>query len=143
MSQIFDRLGNLIRSAFSGDPDDFDFSTTNSRLDPDMQAAWDELNDFLNEDDSESTYSGGEAKYESHHSSSSIPGELAGDYRTLGVSPGTPLAEVKKAYKKLAIKYHPDRFANEPDQLKNATEMMKKLNLAYHNIRKYETSKKS
>jgi DnaJ-domain-containing protein 1 len=142
VSQIFDRLGNLIRSAFSEDPDKFDFSRTNSNLDPDMQAAWDELNDFLNEDDFNDSYSGSNAGSRTK-ASSSVPSELLADYKTLEVSPGTPLAEVKISYKKLAIKYHPDKFANNPEKLKKATEMMKKLNMAYQNIKQYEKSKAS
>lgn len=140
MSQIFDRLGNLIKSAFSGDSDDFDFSSTNSNPDPDMKAAWDELNDFLNEDDFEPSSS--KSTGEQHRSTSSYPQSILADYVTIGIPAGTAMIEVKKAYKQMAIKYHPDRFASNPEKMKNATEMMKKLNMAYSNIKKYEAENK-
>ena len=133
MNQIFDRLGNLIRSTFSDDSDDYDFTVKGPNIDPDMKAAWAELNDFLNEDDFS------EAKYENNSpGNSDIPIELKPDYSTLNVEFGVEFSEVKKAYKKLAIQNHPDRFANDPSKLKKATETMKKLNSAFHNIRKFE-----
>ncbi len=46
-------------------------------------------------------------------------------YEVLGVSKGAPLDEIKKSYRKLALKYHPDRNADNPeasDLFKEATE---------------------
>jgi DnaJ-class molecular chaperone len=48
-------------------------------------------------------------------------------YRTLGVSRDTAAADVKKAYRKLARKYHPD--VNPGD--KQAEERFKKISEAY------------
>lgn len=141
MSQIFDRLGNLIRSAFSADPDDFDFSRTNSSMDPDMQAAWDELNDFLNEDDFDDSASTASGTSGSGANRSSIPADIAEAFKILEVPAGSNMEQVKHGYKKMAIKYHPDRFANNPEKMKNATEMMKRLNVAYQKIKKYNKEK--
>lgn len=54
-------------------------------------------------------------------------------YKVLGVSPSASDEEIKKAYRELAKKYHPDAYANNP--LKDlAAEKMKEINEAYDRI---------
>ena len=48
-------------------------------------------------------------------------------YDTLGVSRDASSAQIKKAYKKLAMKYHPDRNAGD----KKSEEKFKELSEAY------------
>ena len=56
-------------------------------------------------------------------------------YSVLGVSPGAGDDEIKKAYKELAKKYHPDNYVNNPlSEL--AQEKMKEVNEAYDTIMK-------
>ncbi len=49
-------------------------------------------------------------------------------YQVLDVSPTASSEEIRAAYRKLMKIYHPDRFANDPQKLKAATEIGTKLN---------------
>ena len=58
-------------------------------------------------------------------------------YKTLGVSKGASASEIKKAYRKMAIKHHPDKFAQLGDEhQKAAKEKFQKLQDAYETIKK-------
>ncbi len=48
-------------------------------------------------------------------------------YRTLGITPEASPEDVKKAYRHLAIKYHPDRNPDNPE----GEEQLKAINEAY------------
>lgn len=56
-------------------------------------------------------------------------------YSVLGVSQGASDEEVKKAYRELARKYHPDNYQNNP-LADLAEEKMKEINEAYDTITK-------
>ena len=56
-------------------------------------------------------------------------------YSVLGVSPNASDEEVKKAYRELARKYHPDNYQNNP-LADLAEEKMKEINEAYETITK-------
>ncbi len=56
-------------------------------------------------------------------------------YSVLGVSPNASDEEVKKAYRELARKYHPDNYLNNP-LADLAEEKMKEINEAYDTITK-------
>ena len=51
-------------------------------------------------------------------------------YEVLGVSPNADEEEIKRAYRELAKKYHPDNYANSP-LADMAQEKMKEINEAY------------
>ena len=56
-------------------------------------------------------------------------------YSVLGISPNASDDEVKKAYRELARKYHPDNYQNNP-LADLAEEKMKEINEAYDTITK-------
>lgn len=60
-------------------------------------------------------------------------------YKVLGIDRNASDEEVKKAYRELARKYHPDNYANTPlSEL--ADEKMKEINEAYETIQKMRKS---
>lgn len=53
-------------------------------------------------------------------------------YEILGISKGASDAEIKKAYRKAAMKYHPDKFSGASDaEKKDAEDKFKEINEAY------------
>jgi hypothetical protein len=52
-------------------------------------------------------------------------------YQTLEVEPGASQAEIKQAYRDLAVVWHPDRFGDNPRLREKAEEKLKQINAAY------------
>ncbi|HVV88428.1 MAG TPA: J domain-containing protein, partial [Kofleriaceae bacterium] len=55
-------------------------------------------------------------------------------YRTLNLTPGADLAEVKSAYRQLMRKYHPDMHAGNPQKQKAANELSLRVTTAYNGL---------
>ncbi|KLL02424.1 MAG: molecular chaperone DnaJ, partial [Mycoplasmataceae bacterium CE_OT135] len=58
-------------------------------------------------------------------------------YDILGVKKNATLEEIKKAYKKLALKYHPNNYSQSgktEEEIKKAEEMFKKVQEAYEKL---------
>lgn len=58
-------------------------------------------------------------------------------YAVLGLTPTATIAEIKKAYKKLALKFHPDKNKEE-----GATEIFRRVKLAYELLSDESTKRK-
>ena len=63
--------------------------------------------------------------------------DLESAYTVLGVSKDSTDMEIKKAYRKMANKYHPDKTAHLGDDLKEISqEKFKSVSEAYNKIKK-------
>jgi len=140
---IWERLGNVIKSYLNDTADDFPRgggghssggSAGNSRGDPDLDAAYDELNDFLRGEDAGKS-GGGKAREQ--QARREPPEELRKDFAELGLSPDASADECKEAYKKILKIYHPDRHTGNPGDLKKATEKTARVNAAYDRLEKW------
>ena len=148
---IFERLGTIISSYLN----DFGGETSSrlgssgersrSRGDPDLDAAYEELNDFLNKDGSKSfrrsTENNQSGYYEKTSSVKLPPESLRTDFEYLGVPFGADNETCKAAYKNLLKIHHPDRHAGHEGNYKKATERSAKINAAYDRIEKWQKEK--
>ena len=143
MDPLLERFNRLIKSMFVDENINIDFNRgfdfdTN---DNDYAEAWDELNDFL---DSSGLESG---KYTKKVNTSkkfhSPPEILKKDYRNLEVPFGSEFDIIKKSYKSLLIKHHPDKNSFNSETLKISTEKTKTLNVSFQRIRAWEIAKQS
>ncbi|MCX4248007.1 J domain-containing protein [Paraliomyxa miuraensis] len=86
-----------------------------------------------------------ERAYESAKARAGVRGEPPSDpaadrrrwYKTLELQPGADLKAVRRAYRKAMLQYHPDKFANDPEKQKAATEVTRRLTEAYNGLTRY------
>ena len=63
--------------------------------------------------------------------------EVNGDYKILEITKNATVEEIKKAYRKMAVKYHPDKVTHMGEEFqKSAKEKFQKVQEAYENIKK-------
>jgi len=61
--------------------------------------------------------------------------KVASYFQLFDLKPGASSQDLKKAYKRLAKQWHPDRFANDPTGVEVAEEKIKAINIAYEELK--------
>ena len=114
MSSLFRRFGRLVRASFLSS----DLPT------PEMPDAF---------DTSSQNYTDPQPKSGPYNPPPPTPppGPEAAYYAALELPANASFEEIKRAYKTLMKKYHPDRFHNEPQKKQFAEAVTQKLNEAY------------
>lgn len=144
MSGFIDRFAEFLRGVLGSDdapPAGRESRSGQKFVDPDLQAAWEELDDYMNAGRADGpertraergTRSGGAENTRARQA----PDEsLRQDYANLQVPFGADRETVLRSYKALMIKYHPDKFAGDPEKQRVALEIAKKVNQSYERIR--------
>ena len=136
MNRFFDKLGDLLQSLLGSDSSARYYDSK----DPDMQEAIAELDAYLEsgtftaEKPREHDWSWQSSRGESSSGPESVDQSLRADYATLEVPFAAPLSEVRRSYKRLLHKYHPDRFSDDTEKQALANEVTQRLNQAFDRI---------
>ena len=125
MDRFFDKLGDLLRSIIQEEPED-----NINQKDPDFKAAWEEIDEFLKTGHNRQPSSANSRPVKDIP----VPEGYKQDFINLEVLPTASLEEVRRSYKKLLRKYHPDRHADNPQKQQMATRITQKLNASYQRI---------
>ena len=129
---ILDRLGTVIKSYLGDTEIPWKREEPSHRRDPDFDAAYEELDDFLKgKNGKESRQS---EKQASEKRTKPLTDEIRGDFAELGLKPDATAEECKEAFKKLLKIHHPDRHAMHGENLKKATEKTTRINAAYKRL---------
>lgn len=76
-------------------------------------------------------------KYRQHQQQATSQTASEQNYAVLGLEPGASQDEIKKAYRKLSMKYHPDKVRHLGEEFRTVAEQkMKEINAAYDFFKK-------
>jgi DnaJ-domain-containing protein 1 len=59
-------------------------------------------------------------------------------HRTLEVPVGADFETIRKSYRRLMAKYHPDKYASDPEKYAAATEVTRKITGAYNGLKELQ-----
>jgi DnaJ like chaperone protein len=82
-----------------------------------------------------------ESKYQYREQRQRANGEASAEhyYATLGLEPGASMEEIKKVYRQMSMKYHPDKVRHLGEEFRTVAEQkMKEINAAYDYFKKQE-----
>ncbi len=130
MDAFFSRVERVIKTLLK--PDEESDRRRSDRL---YSEAWEELEEFLRTGEERPGSAAGASGGSGSAGFRERPQAAAQDYRNLELEPGTDFATVKQAYRRLMRTYHPDRYADDPERQRVATQISAKLNASFNRIR--------
>lgn len=142
MDGFIDKLADLLRTLLGEGggssrrrPPDSGASTFR---DPDLREAWEELDDYMRGGSGERASRAEDRS--SRRPRPPVDESLRQDYANLEVPFGADIDAVRKSYKSLMLRYHPDKHAGDPEKQRIALEITKKINESFERIRSREGS---
>jgi DnaJ-domain-containing protein 1 len=147
---FIDRLAGFLRGIFRDDgasPAGSPGGKNPGYQDPDLRDAWEELDDYMRGGSGEHRQDAGStgsrqgsqrAGRDDGRESRVRPAaddSLRQDYANLEVPFGADIETVRKSYKTLILRYHPDKHAGDPEKQRIALEITKKINQSFEKIR--------
>ena len=122
MLYLFERIKKIIEARLSSQPYDQTSSQNSQRY------QWESDSDG----NSESPHSNPYAEY---------PKQVVEDLLVFGLTPPSSLEEVKKIRNKTFLKYHSDRFINDPEKYETSKQLMQIYNDAYARLKLYYSNR--
>jgi DnaJ-domain-containing protein 1 len=134
---FIDRLADFIKSLQGRSGPRAGQPGTGPFVDPDLKDAWKELDDYMRTGKNQE-----KPRTERTEAPPRRPPDesLRQDYANLEVAFGADIETVHAAYKKLIMKYHPDKFGGNVEKQKAALEITKKINESFERIRSRQGS---
>lgn len=146
MDGFIDRLADFLRDLLGngGRPAGGRPSASPGYQDPDLRDAWEELDDYMRGGTGERTGPAerdgagfGRGGRQQSQAEQPPPDEsLRQDYANLEVPFGADIDTVRKSYKTLMMRFHPDKHAGDPEKQRLALEITKKVNQSFERIRR-------
>ena len=143
MDGFIDRLAELWKTLFGGADtaargnEGADSGPSGERpfsRDRDFQEAWEELDEYMRTGRN-SSRQGDPGGHRGTRPAAAPDESLRPDYANLEVPFGADMERVRASYKRLMLKYHPDKHAGNPEKQKMALEISKKINESFERIR--------
>jgi DnaJ-domain-containing protein 1 len=138
VESFVDRLAGFLRSLFGDDGEGNARGSSPAGAggfrDPDLTDAWEELDDYMRTGTTRTVGSGRQGT-SSRERRPPDPG-LRQDYANLEVAFGADIETVRRSYKRLMMKYHPDKHSGDPEKQRIALEITKKINESFERIRR-------
>ncbi len=141
MEGFIDRLAGLLRTLLgdSGAPhgrspeDEAGPSGGAAFRDPDLRDAWEELDEYMRGGTGGHSGRAGGRQWGPPHRPADE--SLRQDYANLEVPFGADIETVRKSYRSLILRYHPDKHAGDAEKHRVALEITKKINESFERIR--------